>query len=47
MEERNEDYSRIISALDAGDGETAKAEMEKHILNTATIIHHARTAAVS
>ena len=45
--ERNEDHSRIISALDAGDAETAKAEMEKHILATATIIQQARTAAVS
>jgi DNA-binding FadR family transcriptional regulator len=37
----------IISALDAGDAETAKAEMEKHIFATATILQQARTAAVS
>lgn len=45
--ERNEDHSRIIKALEAGDAATAKAEMERHILSTATIIQQARTADVS
>lgn len=45
--ERNEDHSRIIKALEAGDTATAKAEMEQHILSTATIIQQARTAVVS
>jgi DNA-binding GntR family transcriptional regulator len=45
--ERNEDHGRIISALDAGDAEAAKNEMEKHILSTATIIQQARTASLS
>jgi DNA-binding GntR family transcriptional regulator len=45
--ERNEDHGRIISALEAGDSETAKAEMETHILSTATIIQQARTASLS
>lgn len=45
--ERNEDHARIISALDAGDAESAKREMEKHILSTATIIQETRTASLS
>lgn len=45
--ERNEDHGRIIRALEAGDSETAKTEMEKHILSTATIIQATRAEAVS
>jgi DNA-binding GntR family transcriptional regulator len=45
--ERNEDHARIISALDAGDADAAKREMEQHILSTANIIQKARIAGVS
>lgn len=45
--ERNEDHTRIIKALEMGDAENAKAEMEKHILSTATMIQATRTQSAS
>jgi DNA-binding GntR family transcriptional regulator len=45
--ERNEDHTRIIKALESGNSEAAKIEMEQHILSTATIIQKTRAEAVS
>ncbi|MET4538430.1 DNA-binding GntR family transcriptional regulator [Arthrobacter bambusae] len=47
IEERNEDHGRIVKALENGDAEAAKIEMENHILSTATMLQATRTEAVS
>jgi len=37
--ERHDDHDRIIEALRAGDAESARVEMEQHIISTVEIIH--------
>jgi DNA-binding GntR family transcriptional regulator len=45
--ERNEDHGRIVTALEGGDAEAAKKEMEQHILSTAAILQQSRTVTLS
>ncbi len=44
IDDRFHDHDRIIEALLAGNSETARAEMEAHILGTVDIIHAGPTA---
>jgi DNA-binding GntR family transcriptional regulator len=38
LDDRHADHKRILAALHAGDQETARAEMEKHIVGTVDVI---------
>ena len=38
LDDRHADHERILAALHAGDQETARAEMEKHIVGTVDVI---------
>ena len=38
LDDRHADHERIRAALHAGDQETARAEMEKHIVGTVDVI---------
>ena len=48
LDERHADHEGIRAALHAGDQATARAEMERHIVGTVTVIHaEARSSTVS
>jgi DNA-binding FadR family transcriptional regulator len=44
LDDRHADHERIRAALHAGDQATARAEMERHIATTATVIQAETTA---
>ncbi|RZT87304.1 GntR family transcriptional regulator [Pseudonocardia sediminis] len=44
LDERHEDHERIRAALHAGDQQTARAEMESHIVRTFDVIQEAEDA---